>query len=348
MIITIYRMQRSEMVLTKKELVLKAFRGEKVDRVPVGFWFHFVTLEEKMQGLDNPVIFNKSVQGHAAYVNAIRPDFVKIMSDGFFKYPSPLYSDRIDSIRDLAGIASIGEDHPWIEQQIEVVKAIKATYPEEIASFYNIFAPVSYLKRWFRREGTRGDKEIADFLAEDAELTKQVLDVIAEDIALLTKRVIKETGIEGIYLSTQQIQDQRVDAAAYRRYIEPSNVAVLEAANAAGGANILHICGFEGATNHIPLFKDYPAQVFNWATHHEGVSLAEGRKLFGGRTVLGGFENGRAGLLNSGSRAELEAETKRLLAQAGTQGVILGADCTVPDDFELERLDWVRQAAHLP
>jgi len=27
--------------------------------------------------------------------------------------------------------------------------------------------------------------------------------------------------------------------------------------------------------------------------------------------------------------------------------LILGADCTVPDDFQLERLDWVRQAAVL-
>ena len=332
-------------MVSKKELVLRAFRGEEVDRVPVGFWFHFVSQEEKILGLDNPVIFNKSVEGHAAYVRAARPDFVKIMSDGFFKYPSPLYSDHIESIRDLAAIQSIGEHHPWIEQQIEMVKAVKASYPEDLASFYNIFAPVSYLKRWFRRVGSRGDREIADFLAENPELTGHVLDVIAGDIAILTRRIIEEAGIEGIYLSTQQIQDGRVDAASYRRYIEPSTVKVLEAANAAGGQNILHICGFEGASNDLELFKDYPAQVFNWATHHEGLSLAEGRKLFGGQTVLGGFENGRAALLNTGSRAELEAETKRLLAAAGSQGVILGADCTVPDDFEIERLDWIRQAA---
>lgn len=114
-------------MVSKKELVLRAFRGEEVDRVPVGFWFHFVSQEEKMLGLDNPVIFNKSVEGHAAYVRAARPDFVKIMSDGFFKYPSALYSDHIESIRDLATIQSIGEGHPWIEQQIEMVKAIRRT-----------------------------------------------------------------------------------------------------------------------------------------------------------------------------------------------------------------------------
>ena len=32
---------------SKRELVFRAIRGEEVERVPVGFWFHFVTLEEK-------------------------------------------------------------------------------------------------------------------------------------------------------------------------------------------------------------------------------------------------------------------------------------------------------------
>lgn len=40
---------------SKRELVFRAIRGEEVERVPVGFWFHFVTLEEKGQGLNNPL-----------------------------------------------------------------------------------------------------------------------------------------------------------------------------------------------------------------------------------------------------------------------------------------------------
>ena len=133
----------------------------------------------------------------------------------------------------------------------------------------------------------------------------------------------------------------------YQTYIEPSNIKVLEAANQAGGVNILHICGFQGASNDVTIFKDYPAQVFNWATHHEAVSLPQGQELFHGKAVLGGFENGKQSLLYGGRKAALQEETKRLLAEAGTRGVLLGADCTVPDDFELERLDWIRQAAIL-
>ena len=65
------------------------------------------------------------------------------------------------------------------------------------------------------------------------------------------------------------------------------------------------------------------------------------------KAVLGGFENGKQSMLYGGTKAALQEETKRLLAEAGTRGVLLGADCTVPDEFELERLDWIRQAAVL-
>ena len=332
---------------SKRELVFKAIRGEEVERVPVGFWFHFVTLEEKGQGLNNPRIFQKSVEGHRKYVERIHPDFVKMMSDGFFIYPSNVYSPFVTSIQELAYIESIGENHPWIQQQVEVVQAIRATFTEDIASFYNIFSPISYLKRWFRTEASRGDKDVADIFLENPELFSEILDVIAEDIAILTKKIIQDGGADGIYLSTQEIQDERITAELYQTYIEPSNITVLEAANQAGGINILHICGFQGASNNVTIFKDYPAQVFNWATHHEAVSLPQGQELFHGKAVLGGFENGKQSLLYGGTKIELQEETKRLLAEAGTRGVLLGADCTVPDDFELERLDWIRQAAIL-
>ena len=171
--------------------------------------------------------------------------------------------------------------------------------------------------------------------------------MIAGDIAILTQKIIQQGGVDGIYLSTQEIQDERITPALYQTYIEPSNIAVLEAANQIGGTNILHICGFEGASNDVTIFKDYPAQVVNWATHHENVSLTQGQELFPGKAVLGGFENGKKSLLYQGSKVELQNETRRLLAEAGSKGVLLGADCTVPDDFDLERLDWIRQAAIL-
>ena len=330
---------------SKRELVLKAFRGEPVDRVPVGFWHHFTNEDEWLVGFGNQAIIEKNLAGHQAFLAEVEPDFIKLMSDGYFAYPNERLK-KVQSIKDLADIEPLGADHPWISEQVELVQKIRAGFTEDLVAIYNIFAPVTYFK-WLVGKVAGGDDIIADFLAENAVLTKRVLDVIAKDIAALTERIIKEAGADGIYLSVQSIQDARVSAEDYKTFIAPSELAVLEAANAAGGVNILHICGYEGARNDVHLFTDYPAQVINWAVGPEGISLAEGRKLFGGRTVLGGFENGKDGLLYTGSQAAIQDETKRLIAGAGKEALIIGADCTIPSDIEAERIQWVRQAASL-
>ena len=330
---------------SKRELVLKAFRGEPVDRVPVGFWHHFTNEDEWLVGFGNQAIIEKNLAGHQAFLAEVEPDFIKLMSDGYFAYPNERLK-KVQSIKDLADIEPLGADHPWISEQVELVQKIRAGFTEDLVAIYNIFAPVTYFK-WLIGKVAGGDDIIADFLVEDAVLTKRVLDVIAQDIAALTERIIKEAGADGIYLSVQSIQDARVSAEDYKAFIAPSELAVLEAANAAGGVNILHICGYEGARNDVHLFTDYPAQVINWAVGPEGISLAEGRKLFGGRTVLGGFENGKEGLLYTGSQAVIQDETKRLIAEAGKDALIIGADCTIPSDIDPERIEWVRQAASL-
>jgi len=330
---------------SKRELVLKAFRGEPVDRVPVGFWHHFTNEDEWLVGFGNQAIIEKNLAGHQAFLAEVEPDFIKLMSDGYFAYPNERLK-KVQSIKDLADIEPLGADHPWISEQVELVQKIRDGFTEDLVAIYNIFAPVTYFK-WLIGKVAGGDDIIADFLVEDAVLTKRVLDVIAKDIAALTERIIKEAGADGIYLSVQSIQDARVSAEDYKTFIAPSELAVLEAANAAGGVNILHICGYEGARNDVHLFTDYPAQVINWAVGPEGISLAEGRKLFGGRTVLGGFENGKDGLLYTGSQAAIQDETNRLIAEAGKEALIIGADCTIPSDIEAERIQWVRQAASL-
>lgn len=192
-----------------------------------------------------------------------------------------------------------------------------------------------------------GDEIIGNFIKEDAELTKKVLDVVAGDIGILTRRLIKEAGVDGIYFSVQNLQDSRSSKEEYNQVIKPGELHILNRAISSGGTNILHICGYEGATNDITYYTDYPADVINWAVELEGVSLSEGRQLFGGKTVLGGFENTEKGLLYLGSKEAIQGKVKELLDEAGRQGVVIGADCTVPSDISSERIDWVKEAAVL-
>ncbi len=54
-------------------------------------------------------------------------------------------------------------------------------------------------------------------------------------------------------------------------------------------------------------------------------------QLFGDRAVLGGFVNGKKGLLYQGEREAIEQETRRLVAEAGSR--LDPEQTTVPDDF---------------
>ena len=329
---------------TKRDLVLKAFKGEKVERVPVGFWYHFAEEDELLNGFQNPDIFAKNVEGHKHFVQEVQPDFVKIMSDGFFSYPNPLITDQVRSIKDLAAIESIGDEHPWFDQQVALVKEVRATFIEDIVAVYNIFAPLTHLKWQISNKVAFGDELVANFLKEDPQTFRHVLKVIAQDLATLVKKIITEAGADGIYYSAQTIQVPGFSSQDYKEYISESDLIVLEAANRAHGQNILHICGYKGASNDVTIFKDYPVQVVNWAVGPEGLSLTEGKNLFAGKTVLGGFENTEEGLLYAGSKEDIQAKARELVAENGQQGIIIGADCTIPSDIDNRRIAWVREA----
>jgi uroporphyrinogen decarboxylase len=290
---------------------------------------------------------------------------LKIMTDGFFIYPNREFQSA-QTPADLWKVQPIGADHPWIQRQLDFAKTITALFGAEVMTFYNIFSPATTFKfvrmasKEFRALGISPDTMLADLVDEDPDAVIHALNIAAGDIALLARGVVR-AGADGIYLSTQDIGDRRIDGSLHRRIIAPGDFQVLEGAksgraggelqpcqsSAAGGGvyNILHICGYEGHRNKLEHFTDYPAEIINWAAVFEGLPLGKGKELFGGKPVIGGFDNTVNGVLCRGSKAEIQAETRRLLAEAGRAGIILGADCTLPRDLDLQRLQWVREAA---
>ena len=324
----------------KRELVFKAFNNEKTNRVPVGFWFHY-TPNELLSVYEHPEYRDLNINGHKNFVKSFKPDFVKLMSDGYFLEPqTEQILKKVKKAADLRKLQPIAPNDKWIKDQVSLVKKLTTSFGKEVATFYNIFAPATAFK-W----AVGGDKKLAAFIKEDKEAVIYALSVIAHNTSILAGEVIKSGKADGIYLSVQSIQDIKVGPDLYSEVVAPSELAVLTAANAAGGTNILHICGYEGAKNNFNIFKNYPAKVINFASVVEGISLKKGKELFGGKAVIGGFDNTKKGLLYTGTKEEIQAETKRLLKEAGKTGSILGADCTVPKDINFERFEWVREAA---
>lgn len=328
--------------MNKKERVENFLNCKDVDRVPTAFWHHFVSFHDHYNGND-PEIYKKVVEGQKKYIKELDPDLIKIMSDGFFGHPS-VCERKIETIEDLKRIKSVGPDHPWIQKQVDFVKEICDFAGEDIYKYYNLFSPLQYIRLRFEEYDEDFEKFVRLFKESEEDMIKAAKE-IAIDIKILVKKLFEETSVDGIYYSVQSVQDKSFDEEKHKKIVEPLDLEVLNEINKINDNVMLHICGYGHYTNNLAWYKDYPAKVFNWATHTENIGLKEGKEIFEGKAVLGGFDNNNGTVLYSASEEELKKEIFKILDEVGTRGVALGADCTISQDIDINRLKLVEKIA---
>ena len=184
-------------------------------------------------------------------------------------------------------------------------------------------------------------------LREDPQAVAYALGIIAEDNSTLCELLMTEAGCDGIYYCVQGGEKDRMTGETYRAYITPSDKAVLSHANKFSPYNILHCCGWAGIPNRLENWQDYPAKVINWAVFIEEMDLVRGRAFFGGKTVLGGCDNRKTGVLYTGSKAEVQSFVRKLVSSFDQDtGYMIGADCTLPADIDKKRIQWVIEAVN--
>lgn len=327
----------------RKQIVSEFLNNERPARVPIAFWHHFVSFHDHHRGVGNPEVMDRVYAGQKDFLKAYHPDLVKIMSDGFFGHPA-MTKELITTMDGIRSIAPCGADHPFIEEQVRYVKAIVDEVNGEVLTYYNIFSPLQYIRLKFEEYDEDFEKFCRLFFEDPQEMVAAA-ERIAADIMVLIDRLFTETNVDGIYYSVQAVQDKRADKAFHDRYVKPLDLMIMSHILKYTDNIMLHICGYGHYTNELTWYKDYPAKVFNWATHTENISLEEGKRIFDGKPVLGGFDNNSDSILYNGTHDELVAEVTRILEAAGDRGVAIGADCTISADFDPERIKWIIEAA---
>ena len=329
--------------MDKRELMEAFLANEPVDHAPVGFWHHFVSFHDHY-GYKEPAIYNAVVNGQKKFLDEVDPDFVKIMSDSFFGHPS-VCEKLITTIDDIARIKSVGPDHEWITRQVAYVKDVCDYAGDGLYKLYNVFSPLQYIRLRFE-EFDEDFKKFTTLFREHPDVMIHAANEIARDVNVLVDRLFEEAGIDGVYYSVQSVQDKfTFNRQRHDKVVRPLDLAVLNNIDAHSRRNMIHICGYFGYTNDLSWYKDYPVQAFNWAVYSENVSVAEGKKIFDGKPVLGGFDNRPNTLLYSGSDEDIRREVFRILDEAGTAGVGIGADCTIGDDVPVARMEYIRRLA---
>lgn len=329
------------MILTRKELVMNAFDNKPVARIPVSFWFHFLPDEIHSDNLKNPENISINLEGHKKFIEAFHPDFVKIMTDGFFPYPNPAIRN-IKSIEGLRNLKPLPEDHPWFTEQVKYAKNVISELGSDTCTFYNLFCAATTFK-FMQNENS--EELLAAFIREDKELVKEAFNVMSIDLARLAKKIVVEGGATGIYFSLQNLSGEGMTKDVYDDVVAPGEKYILTEVKTVSDYNILHVCGYEGHRNNLTWYSNYDVKAINWATEIEKIPLEEGKKIFGGRCVIGGFGNSMEDVLYSGTKESISKKTHDILDHAGKVGIIIGADCTVPRDTDWSHFDWVREAA---
>ncbi|CAK8053915.1 uroporphyrinogen decarboxylase family protein [Eupransor demetentiae] len=309
---------------------------KKTNQIPVSFWRHFAE-NELIDGLQHPEVQQINLDGHKHYLAETQPDFVKLMSDGYFNIPLKGVKDVLN-LDDLNNIEAIDADDAWLTEQIRLVQQQVALAGKR-KTFYNIFSPVSSLKWQLTSHGVKNpDHLVAKWYQENPEKIKHILTVLANDTIQQIHAVVKEGGASGIYFSTQELQGTSITEQFFREVQKEIDQKVITAIIQTAKINILHICGFEGATNHLDWFKDYDLSIVNWSVKAEKISLREGQALFSNKVVLGGFGNGENDVLYSGSVQQIKETVNDILNGIDKNRIIIGADCTIQRTTPIENL----------
>ncbi len=228
--------------------------------------------------------------------------------------------------------------HPYIRGQIARTRKVVRSLNGECVSLYLVFAPLPCLRL------NIGYPKMMELIRQDPEAVKYACAVIAEDLKLLVRGIVEDAGADGIFYSVQNGEADRFTEEEYRAWVAPSDKAVLDYANTVSDMNAIHFCAWEGTPNRLSVWKDYHAPVVSWSRYIDGMDGQEAKKHFG-CTVWGGFDNRPGGLMYTGTREEIEQETRNLIRQGGGRGLILGSDCSIHDELPEERIRWVVETA---
>lgn len=307
--------------MNKIQRVRAVLNGQKPDRVPVSFWFHFPPKGE-VRGKD-------SVNAHLDYFRRSGIDFLKIMNE----HP---YSVNIEikNPSDWRKIKPAPLESDFYQQQLDEIKMITDKLGGACLTTTTIFNP-------FSSGNHASGKMVTEHLKADPQSVNIGLKTIAESLAEFSVACL-DAGADGIYFSAQGGEADRFEEQTFLDFIKPHDLTVLNAVKDKGELNITHICR---DNIRLHLYSNYPGDVINWAaTSKNNIPLAAGKQLFK-RTILGGMDN--EGVIVDGPVEAIQQNVFDILDSFGVKDLIIGADCTLPSNVNIEHLQAAIEATEI-
>lgn len=305
--------------MKKFERVLRALRGDEVDRPPFSFWYHFGL--QHMPG-------RKHAEAEIDFYRAYDLDFLKVMND--YPYPLPGGLEAIETADNWKSIEPVAASSARWSEQLTALSIINEAIGKEALFIETIFSP------WTTARRMTPSGSLAETRKRHPEALLAAMESIATSLANYAKAAV-ERGAAGIFLSLGAATDEVMSAEEYKTWGRPFDLKILAAVSEAP-FNVLHI---HGKRIHFDSLLDYPVSAINWSHFLTTPSLKDGKER-SGKTVMGGIDETAASHL---SPPAIEEQIRNSFSEAGLRGVMLTPGCSVATDTPEQNLRAIGRAA---
>jgi uroporphyrinogen decarboxylase len=321
--------------VNSRERVVRALRGQRVDRVPFAVWRHFYPDEnEGPERLADTTI---------AFTRRHRLDLVKYNPRAHYhaepwgtryRYRG---SEHPTLVRYALGardpwkkVTRIRLDAPAFRELLDGLRRVRSALPQ-IPLVATIFTPLAVLERLAGCE-----RVLADLDSRTSDVLG-ALDAVADTFAALAAACCEVA--DGIFLATTNWAGRdALDDGEYRRFGTAYDLRVLAGARGAA-LNVLHICG---PNARVVELARYPVVAVSWNPRLAGnPDLAAFLAAVPARGAIGGFSD-EAFVARATAIARREA--REGVAKTGGRRWLAAGGCTVPVESRPESIDAARAA----
>jgi uroporphyrinogen decarboxylase len=308
------------MMISKRDRLAAAIRGEATDRPLVALWRHFPTDDVDARQLALSAL---------AFQTQYDWDFLKLTPasnysvDGwgtrvaYRGHPegtSEYVARPIADPRDWGRLETLDPHAGALGRQLEAIRITRELAGPDLPIVETVFSPLSQAKNL-----VGGGLDVVHLRRHPVEFG-HALAVIAATTANFVREALA-AGADGIFYAMQRASADFLAEAEYREIARPHDLRVLEAAQPAT-FNLLHL---HGLNTYFDLVADYPAHALNWHDRDTGPSLAEGARRFPG-LVVGGLSQRD---MVEGTPESVRALAREAIAAQGTRPVCLSTGCVM-------------------
>ena len=318
--------------MDKRERILAALNGERVDRVPFTMWRHFYLQCQTAKGLSQATL--DFYRRYDIDLVVLRPGpfymaegwGLDVRSFGTDSIPPQIVRPTVERTSDWRYLPEIDVRTTSLHREIEAVRLLR----EQLDDVSLVICLPSPLDTADMLCNGRIVEDIRSF-SSDLRSGLQVIAEATREFAL----ACMEAGADGFVFTSTLASKERLRAREYRDFGQPFDLQVLNPLHDA----TIRILALAGERLFFDLADRYPVQAVLWETWRADPSMAAAR-----RQVRCGLMGGlNPATFVGGSVEDIKAQVLEAVEQTGGWHVVIALSGPLPPDSRTDLLAEVRQ-----